>query len=163
MADNGFLHAVGVTSEPYLVTYEADPVAIGARIHQARTEAGILNASKFARGIGVQPQSVYRYERGEQAPASEVLVRIAKLTRRSMEWLMCGESESASKALATWLQTPTGASAAPHEIEWLGRVDLDGNVPSNTFFDLLLSAHRHGLAPEDARKSATIGRAVRED
>lgn len=133
--------------------FEADPKAVGERIRRARTEAGITNASEFARAIGVQPNSVYRYERGEQLISSEILTRVAMVTGRSMEWLMAESSEPTGLALVSWLETPTGRSATPDEVAWLRRVDPEGLLPNHTFFDLLLSARRHGLGAQDAVKT----------
>lgn len=142
------------------MAYEADRAAVGERIRRARTEAGMTNASEFARLIDVQPNSVYRYERGDQLVSSEVLVRIAQVTGRSMEWLMVGESTPTRQALRDWLESPTGRSATPDEIAWLERVDPEGLVPSPVFFDLLLSARRNGLSAPDAVKAAAAFRAA---
>lgn len=137
---------------------------VGERIRAAREAVGITNASEFARRIGVAPNSIYRYEGGVQLPSSEVLLHIARVTGRSMEWLMRGRSEPATEALELWRDTATGQGATPDELAWLERIDLEGHVPSPLFFDWLLSARRYGLEAPDAVKAAAAGRkAVESD
>ena len=143
--------------------FVADKTAIGRRIAQAREDVGITNASEFARQIGVAPNTVYRYERGDQLPGAEALVRISEVTGRSIGWLMRGETDSASEAITEWQTTHTGQTASPDELAWIGRIDLEGHEPTNVFFDLLLSARRNGLATADAVRAAAAGRKASED
>ncbi len=142
--------------------FEADRVAVGARMLEARTDVGMLNASEFARAIGVAPNSVYRYERGEQLPSGEVLLRVAKATGRTVEWLLEGAPTVATEALAAWRSSATGQSATEEEFSWIARVDLAGHAPTAVFYDILLSARRHGLAAPDAVKAAAAGRKATE-
>lgn len=53
---------------------------IGGRIARARLEAGIRNKSAFARAVGVQPNTIYRYETGEIVPDIFKLETIATLS-----------------------------------------------------------------------------------
>jgi transcriptional regulator with XRE-family HTH domain len=68
-------------------------VALGARIAQARGAAGYDNAAEFARQIGVSPNSVYRWERGELAPDVFSIVAIAHVARVSCHWLLTGAAD----------------------------------------------------------------------
>lgn len=122
--------------------YEPDKVAIGQRIEAAREAAGYANASEFARLIGTAPNTVYRYERGEQLVKTQYLVRIAEVTGRSMA---------------------TGRAASEDELAWIERVDLEGMEPSMPFFDLLLSARRHGLSASEAIRATAAGLAASRD
>lgn len=56
----------------------------------ARERAGHLNASEFARKVGVAPNSVYRYERGDQSPSVQIAAKWAQLTGVSLDWLVTG-------------------------------------------------------------------------
>lgn len=141
--------------------YEPDKAAVGKRIERAREEAGFHNASEFARLIGSAPNTVYRYERGEQLPKVEYLVRIAEVTGRSMEWIMRGRSETARGALAAWRDTASDRGATEDELAWIERVDLEGMKPSMSFFDLMLSARRHGLSASEAIRAAAASQAER--
>ena len=63
------------------------------RLRRARETSGHTNASEFARLLGVAPNSVYRYERGDQSPSLGVAGRWADLTGVSLDWLVRGEGE----------------------------------------------------------------------
>jgi len=66
-------------------------MTLSERLKQARMAAGFENASEFARAIAVQPNSIYRYERGDQTPSLSVATRWAEVTSVSLGWLSTGE------------------------------------------------------------------------
>ena len=63
------------------------------RMHLARVRAGHANASEFARQVGVAPNSVYRYERGDQSPSVHIAAKWAELTGVTTDWLISGKGE----------------------------------------------------------------------
>lgn len=65
--------------------------AIGARIRSARQAAGRTNAAAFAREVGCQPHTLWRYETGQITPSVERLAEIARACGVRMEWLATGE------------------------------------------------------------------------
>jgi transcriptional regulator with XRE-family HTH domain len=65
----------------------------GKRIRFARMSAGFPTAIRFADEIEVTPVTLSRYENGHIDPSSDVLLRIAKKSGRSMYWLMTGEEQ----------------------------------------------------------------------
>lgn len=66
------------------------------RLRRAREAAGFDNASEFARRIEVAPNSVYRYERGDQSPSLAIAGRWASETGVSLDWLVKGEGDGPS-------------------------------------------------------------------
>ncbi|WP_417517220.1 helix-turn-helix transcriptional regulator [Minwuia sp.] len=65
--------------------------AFGDRLKAAREAMGFDTASDFARKIGVERLTYYRWERGETKPADlEHLARIRNVTGKSLDWLLLG-------------------------------------------------------------------------
>lgn len=65
---------------------------ISERIRQARENKG-YDQGYLARKIGVASRTVQRWEKGEQVPDSNYLVRIATQTGVRSEWLLIGDGE----------------------------------------------------------------------
>lgn len=63
-----------------------DKVALGKRIAEARLSLG-LNQSELARLLGIKPQSVQQWEKGDSAPKLERLKAIADILKVSLESL----------------------------------------------------------------------------
>lgn len=80
-----------------------DAAAVGIRIRRARLAAGFDRGSKFADEIDVRAHTLWRYEDGRMVPGTEILLRIAKATAVSMEWLLTGSGDGprATKLEAT--------------------------------------------------------------
>lgn len=134
--------------------------AIGRRIHQARIASAQDNASAFAREIGVQPNSVYRYERGEQTPSVPVLAKIAAATGRTMEWLATGAEDTTDEVYLRWLDTPIGGTASVAARRFLETLPIAGYEVSLRFYDLALAAFDHGMSQhETVRASSLTGKA----
>lgn len=68
-----------------------DPLDIGIRIRDARIRMGRTNAAQFARDVGIQPHTLWRYEAGQTRPGVEATAALAKELKVSMEWILTGE------------------------------------------------------------------------
>ncbi len=66
---------------------------LGSRINQVIIFSG-KNKGEFAQEIGVKPQNLSRWLKGEVAPQYEFMLKIGKLTPRSFDWLLTGEEKS---------------------------------------------------------------------
>lgn len=75
---------------------EKDPAAVGARIAQARREAG-LTQDELSDLIGVGMRQIQYYESGDSNPY-RTLRRISEATGKDIGWLLHGESVSESIA-----------------------------------------------------------------
>lgn len=72
-----------------------EDAARGARIRQARINAGFQTMRSLANAIGVIEQSIWRLERGTTRPKREVLMALAEVLRVDPEWILHGEARSA--------------------------------------------------------------------
>jgi len=69
----------------------------GLRIKQVRLQAG-LNQVEFAERLGLGgPTVVSKYEKDQREPEIAVLKNIAKMGRRSLDWLLTGKAAPAQK------------------------------------------------------------------
>ncbi len=66
-----------------------DLVALGRRIRELR--GFDMQQADFARMLGVSQSQLSKYERGESEPPLEVLVRLRKRFRKSLDWIVTGE------------------------------------------------------------------------
>lgn len=66
-----------------------DVAALGARIRGRRERRGLRQAD-LATAIGVSPQAVSKWKRGENAPDISILVALCRLLDISVEWLLGG-------------------------------------------------------------------------
>ena len=131
---------------------------VGQRIQRARLGAGYTVAAEFARACGVQPNTVYRWERGDLVPDIFRLEQIATVARVSTDWLLRGDAPSAAPAsLEAWRLTPRGQTASSDAMAFLRSLPLGGyEPPSAVFWDLALLAHEQGLTPSDAALAARL-------
>jgi len=67
-------------------------IPIGERIARARVAAG-LSQSELGKRIDAESQTISKWERGIMAPSAQNLVALAKVLRRSAEWIMEGVEE----------------------------------------------------------------------
>jgi len=65
---------------------------IAQRIHEARLSKQ-LDQAELAAKIDIATRTVQRWEKGEQVPDSNYLMRIAKATGVAAHWLLSGEGE----------------------------------------------------------------------
>ena len=67
----------------------ADLIAIGRRIRQLRgfeeTQA------EFAKRLGIGQTQLSKYERGENAPTLEILIKLRALSGKTLDWIVDGE------------------------------------------------------------------------
>src|SRR3972149_2748564 len=81
--------------------------SIAQRIRIARTE-GEIEQGTLAAKLDVARRTVQRWEKGEQVPDSNYLIRIAKITGVTPHWLLSGEGDLYAKPSdATILPLPT--------------------------------------------------------
>jgi transcriptional regulator with XRE-family HTH domain len=68
---------------------EKNTAILGKRIRESRERAG-LSQAELARGMGVLPTHLNRWERGKVAPGWEYLARIARHCNVTLDWLLTG-------------------------------------------------------------------------
>ena len=83
--------------------------SIAQRIRQARTQKE-MDQVKLAARLDVATRTVQRWEKGEQVPDSNYLMRIAKVTGVTPHWLLTGDGEmyTRSQAESKVFPLPTG-------------------------------------------------------
>jgi transcriptional regulator with XRE-family HTH domain len=75
---------------------EIDWRAVGRRLREIRGFES--NQVQFARELGVSQGQLSRYEKGRSEIGATVLLRLARKSRKTMEWLLTGsEKLSASE------------------------------------------------------------------
>lgn len=133
-----------------------DPrTAIAERIKSARIAAGYENAAAFARDVGVQANTIYRWESGLIVPDIFRLEAIARVCRVSADWLLRGVCPLQDREiLRAWRDTRKGQTASEPAMAFLEALPLEGYTPSFAFYDLALVAFEHGLSPEDAARGS---------
>jgi transcriptional regulator with XRE-family HTH domain len=67
----------------------ADLEAVGRRIRQTR--GFDLTQEDFAQQLGISQSQLSKYERGLALPAADVLLRMKRKFRVSVDWLLTGE------------------------------------------------------------------------
>jgi repressor LexA len=73
--------------------------SIAQRIRQARTKKE-FDQAKLAAKLDVATRTVQRWEKGDQVPDSNYLMRIAKVTGVTPHWLLTGEGDLYAKSPA---------------------------------------------------------------
>ncbi len=63
--------------------------AVGRRLRELR--GFDTNQAQFAREIGVSQAQLSRYEKGKSEIGAEVLLRMSRKFRKSIEWVLTGE------------------------------------------------------------------------
>jgi transcriptional regulator with XRE-family HTH domain len=127
---------------------------LGTRIQQARLAMGFNNQAEFCRRVGVQAETLYRWERGRVAPDAFNLYEVARLLNVSMEWLVAGEKRAENPALAEWLDSPKGRAASPDARAFLASLPIGGYRTAPLFYDLALVAYEAGLSREETVRAA---------
>ena len=70
---------------------------LGLRIKGVRMGMG-LNQGAFAKVLNLGgPASISKYEKGQREPEIAVLIKIAKLANKNLDWLITGKSTSKQK------------------------------------------------------------------
>lgn len=73
---------------------------LGERIREAR-QSKEMDQAKLAARLDIATRTLQRWEKGEQVPDSNYLMRIAKHTGVSPHWLLTAEGDMYSRALET--------------------------------------------------------------
>lgn len=143
---------------------------IGSRIRAAR-ENKELDQSTLAGKVDVAMRTLQRWEKGDQVPDSEFLVRLAKYTAVRAEWLLTGEGEmypspvSASKIipfrkepaldrvalvqLPLLSSVPAGRTAAMFHPEHVERYITVDNIKDQNAFALVVKGKSMSPKIED--------------
>jgi transcriptional regulator with XRE-family HTH domain len=146
-----------MTSEEYL----RRAAEIGARIKEARVRAGYTNATLFGAEIGIDRNNIYRWERGGGLPDVLALDAIARVTRTPADWILRGEvTPEWADTIERWRQTANGVS--DKALAFIRSVPLHNYRPSPGALDLLLTAFRYGLSPEQALAAASVNETADE-
>jgi transcriptional regulator with XRE-family HTH domain len=72
-----------------------DLQAIGRRIREIRGFA--LTQTEFGRLLGIAQTQLSRYERGENLPTTEVLLKLKGHSGRSIDWILTGKETESEK------------------------------------------------------------------
>ncbi len=68
---------------------EIDWKAVGRRIRELRGYD--TNQAQFAAELGVSQGQLSRYEQGSSEIGAEVLLRVSRISRKSIEWILTGK------------------------------------------------------------------------
>lgn len=95
----------------FLVLSTPDPwlAALGSRIREAREGIG-LGRKAFGKAVEKSDTSIQNYETGKSEPPASLLLRVAKETGRSVDWLLTGAGPTTNI-----LADDTARSYAPRE------------------------------------------------
>ena len=63
--------------------------AIGRRVREIRGFE--LKQTEFAEILGISQTQLSKYERGKTVPTPEILVKLKKYGKRSVDWILTGE------------------------------------------------------------------------
>ena len=66
-----------------------DLKAIGRRIREIR--GFDLKQAEFAKILGIGQTQLSKYERGKSAPTSEILLKLKRFSKKSIDWILTGE------------------------------------------------------------------------
>ena len=67
-----------------------DLKAIGQRVREIR--GFNLKQIEFAQILGIGQTQLSKYERGKSAPTPEILLKLKRHSRRTIDWILTGES-----------------------------------------------------------------------
>lgn len=98
------------------------------RLAEAIAARGYKSESEFARAVGLSPQSVHQWIKGETQPGKKNLPRVVALLRVNLEWLMNGlgprDSIGLSGGLATGDTMNNGATIVAFDTISLPRIPI---------------------------------------
>jgi len=67
-----------------------DLKAIGQRVREIR--GFNLKQTEFAKILGIGQTQLSKYERGKSAPTAEILLKLKRCSKKSIDWILTGES-----------------------------------------------------------------------
>lgn len=94
--------------------------SFGKRLKKLR---GSVNGTVFAEKLGINRQTLYRYERGARVPDVDFIQKVCELTGASLEWLVYGRGEAPS-----CLRVPVTADSAPAAAVPEGSTDIEAQL-----------------------------------
>jgi transcriptional regulator with XRE-family HTH domain len=102
---------------------ERHTAILGKRLRESREKAG-LNQAELARGMGVLPTHLNRWEKGKVAPGWEYLALIARHCNVTLDWLLTGEeaATAAPSGMNGTADIEEGAVRPPFDEEQLKEV-----------------------------------------
>ena len=71
---------------------EIDWKAVGRRVREIRGFE--VNQAEFARDLGVSQGQLSRYEKGSSEIGAAVLLRLARKSEKTIEWLLTGRDKT---------------------------------------------------------------------
>jgi transcriptional regulator with XRE-family HTH domain len=74
---------------PGSTKFEIDWKAVGRRVREIRGFG--VNQAQFACGLGVSQGQLSRYEKGSSEIGAAVLLRLARTSGKTVEWLLTGK------------------------------------------------------------------------
>lgn len=98
----------------------ADQDGLGARLRLSRKA---MSQGELARRLGVDKNSVGRYERGERVPDASYLEAFAALTEVSIDWLVTGDQSDLAAGLIHRIRVLMGNDSARAFAEAAGIAD----------------------------------------
>jgi transcriptional regulator with XRE-family HTH domain len=63
--------------------------AIGRRVREIR--GFDLKQTDFAKILGIGQTQLSKYERGKSAPTAEILLKLKRFSKKSIDWILTGE------------------------------------------------------------------------
>lgn len=84
-----------------------DDLSPEKRLQHARKERTSLNQRQVAERLGVTPQAVSQWERGEDSPSSSNLRKLAELYDVPMDWLALRKQAFPTGAQMHWMPKPS--------------------------------------------------------
>ena len=66
-----------------------DLKAIGRRVREIR--GFDLKQTEFAEILGISQTQFSKYERGKSVPTPEILVKLKRFSKKSIDWILTGE------------------------------------------------------------------------
>lgn len=108
--------------------------SLAQRIREAR-EQKALEQAKLAAKLDVATRTVQRWEKGDQVPDSNYLMRLAKVTGVTPHWLLTGEGEmfTAAQTDAKIFPLPTGRYKKVELVQLPLLSSVPGGAPSLIF------------------------------
>ena len=67
------------------------------RLRASRVAAGFEDLSEFAKAIGIPPKRYGKFEDGKKMPEPDELELIARITQRTIEFLVTGRNKNRAK------------------------------------------------------------------
>jgi phage repressor protein C with HTH and peptisase S24 domain len=120
------------------------------RLLQAMRAAGYKDNSDFARAVGVSPQSVFQWVKGDTQPGRKNLLKVTSLLRVNLEWLLNGAGPRDSSGNSVAHDTADILNAEPTIVAFDSK--LTREIPLVELEDLFVSDGRLRYRSSTARQ-----------